>query len=101
MTFDHARALTKLQGFRWVAGLAVHHVSTPLRILHVEEDDFLDAPYTVLHCWRAEDQRVYAFRDEGETFPDLMDEVTAAYCQMAIASGMWYAPSPPTPEENP
>ena len=86
--------LTTYKGFAWKAGLAVTHVGSPLRIVKVEEDEFLEEPYAVLYCFHVLEGFPVKFIANNETFLNLQDEVTAAYCQMAISSGLWYKGSP-------
>jgi hypothetical protein len=86
--------LTKAKGFAWKAGMSVLHVSRPLRIVRVEGDEFLEEPYFVLHCVDPDGGALVTIIPKDETFLNLADEVTAAYCQMAIASGLWYEAAP-------
>lgn len=76
--------------------MAILHVGAPLRILEVQEDEFLGQPFTYLVCVRLHEghMSLYSFRDEGETFPDMSDPVTAAYCRLATGDGPGYGGAP-------
>ena len=86
----------KLKGFRWRPGMAVLHVGAPLRNIEVQEDEFLGEPFIYLMCIRPNDAtyETHLLRDEGETFPDLSDPLTDAYCRLAQFTGEWYEEKP-------
>ena len=82
-------ALTKYRGFAWVPGMSVRHVGRPMRICRVEADEWLGERVFILYCYYEDKQVAAEVIVKDKTFLDLNDEVTAAYCQMAIASGLW------------
>ena len=84
--------LTHFKGFAWKPGMAVRHVSRAMRICRVEEDEWLGEKMFILYCFYEDQKPLAEVIVKNETFPDLDDEVTAAYCQMAVASGLWTAP---------
>jgi hypothetical protein len=86
--------LTKYKGFAWKRGMAIRHVGTPMRVCRVEEDEWLGEKFFILYCFYNDTKPLAEVIVKNETFLDLQDEVTAAYCQMAIASGLWYKGAP-------
>ena len=87
-------ALTNYKGFAWKPGMAVRHVGRPMRICRVEADEWLGERVFILYCYYEDTQVAAEVNVKDKTFLDLNDEVTAAYCQMAIASGLWYVEAP-------
>lgn len=81
--------LTKAHGFEWLPGMAIRHVGWKLRIVWIEEHDFLDEQFCVLHCMGYMDNESVLVIPKNETFLDLDDPVTAAYCRLAISSRQW------------
>jgi len=68
----------RVKGFRWMPGMLALHVGTPLRVVSVENDEYLGEPYQVLRTVRENGEPAQVIA-EGETFPDLTDPATGGW----------------------
>ena len=80
---------TRMAGFEWMPGMSILHVGRKLRVVWVEENEYLGEDYAVLHCMAHMEKEAVTVIPKGETFLDLDDPVTAAYCRLAISSRQW------------
>jgi hypothetical protein len=89
---DWEVSLTQYKGFEWKAGMSIRHVSRTMRVCRVEEDEWLGERMFILYCFYDDRQPLAEVIVKDETLLNLDDEVTSAYCQMAVSSGLWTAP---------
>lgn len=88
---DLAPEAVKLPAWAWVAGMRVHHVSRPFRVLSVEEDEFLGERVYLLRAMAERDAReVATVTVSDETFPDLADAATGGVLLTMLGEGAHY-----------
>ncbi len=68
----------KVKGWKWLPGMRVRHISTPYRVVFVEEDEYLGETFTILKAYQEHDsgQGLCMIIVHNETFPDLEDLAT-------------------------
>lgn len=73
---DAAPAVIQLPRWKWLPGMRAFHIGGAVRVLSVEEDDFLGEDYFVLFVFVERLREFATIVAQNETFPDLQDPAT-------------------------
>lgn len=87
---DLAPDVVRLSGWEWLPGMRVFHIGCPMRILSVQEDDFLSEDFFVLRALNERNSEFCEFIAQNETFPDLTDPATGGCLLELLGDEAYY-----------